>query len=231
MIRVNFIFFFMLSLIGFIKVGLALDIYNPPCVILYSAKVLVNPSTTDVVYNYSKSKDELSKISARQYKSVNTRYVNRYSGSSSKVNIDIGTKFTGFLYDNKDVCMWVDTVTVNLVISPTVFIAKDYPPGSCTFNAIMDQEKKHNINERKMVNNHAQSLGDALQRELIKQSAQGPLTPEARKQKEKESKAQLVAIVQTQMAQFSEKMKQIEIDERLADPDRITALCGRQPRR
>lgn len=59
-------------------------------------------------------------------------------------------------------CLWFDQVTVNLNLDPEIYIASEYRPGSCEYNAILEHEKKHLRVDQEIVNEYAQRIGSTL---------------------------------------------------------------------
>ena len=76
----------------------------------------------------------------------------------------------------KQSCIFYDTITVKLKIEPSIYIASEYPPGSCKHNAIKEHELKHINMDRQIVNKYAQIVGRAIKAEIDSRSLYGPIS-------------------------------------------------------
>jgi hypothetical protein len=107
-------------------------------------RVTVKASTDQVSYNFSKSEKDLNKFH------VDT--VNPYGGN---VITDVGGLMAGGIETRQSMrfstlthqglgqtCYWYDTVDVLVHIQPTIYIASEFPKGTCKHNAIMGHEQK-----------------------------------------------------------------------------------------
>lgn len=63
-------------------------------------------------------------------------------------------------------CIHIDKVNVRIEINPKIYIAKEYVPGTCYYNAIMDHEKKHVAVERFIVDKYIRIIGDVLKKNI-----------------------------------------------------------------
>lgn len=62
-------------------------------------------------------------------------------------------------------CVWADSVDVSVDYDPTVFIARDYPVGSCRYNAIADHERRHVSTDIITIQEYNEPLRANIQRE------------------------------------------------------------------
>ena len=72
-------------------------------------------------------------------------------------------------------CIFYDSINVQLKIEPSIYIASEYPPGSCKHNAIKEHELKHINMDRMIVNKYAQIVGQAIKAEIDGRSIYGPI--------------------------------------------------------
>ncbi len=76
----------------------------------------------------------------------------------------------------KQSCLFYDSVKVQLKIEPSIYIAREYPPGSCKHNAIKEHELKHINTDRMIVNKYANLIGKAIKAEIDARSLYGPVS-------------------------------------------------------
>jgi hypothetical protein len=59
-------------------------------------------------------------------------------------------------------CVWYDTITVEIKIDPTIVIAKEVNADPCMRKAVLNHELKHVRVDREIVNRYAKSMGKKL---------------------------------------------------------------------
>ncbi len=63
-------------------------------------------------------------------------------------------------------CIHIDKVNVRIEINPKIYIAREYVPGTCYYNAIMEHEKKHVAVERFIVDKYTRVIGEVLKKNI-----------------------------------------------------------------
>lgn len=68
-------------------------------------------------------------------------------------------------------CLWFERVDVTVVLKPTIFVAREYPQGSCRFKAIWDHELKHVAVDKALLDKYRgvydRSIRDAVRAHVV----------------------------------------------------------------
>lgn len=125
---------------------------------------------------------------------------------SGKINYKSGIEITGIRYAaNRTTCLWINKVSIDIVIDPTIFIASENPKGTCKFVAIVEHESKHVAIDRRTVQDHLPLIRQAAVNAVAKVGVVGPKPDEdGEKYKEK-------------MSDYVEKAMKAAVDEMYAD--------------
>lgn len=146
---------------GYLHLAAAGDI---TCQLRKSPEITVAASDTTLKINNSKSKKEL-----------NTFDIDTVSPYGNNIPSHVGGLMSGELKTTSNAsvmsesypalnatCLSINKITVKINIDPTIYIAKEYKPGTCMYNAIMGHERKHVQTDRMIVNKYIKLIGDAL---------------------------------------------------------------------
>lgn len=71
-------------------------------------------------------------------------------------------------------CMYYDSVEIRINLSPVIYIAKEFPKGSCAYKAVLEHEKKHARVDRFIANKYAQRIGHDVRSAVNEMGAAGP---------------------------------------------------------
>lgn len=127
-------------------------------------KINVLPSKSKVRYDFTKTKPELNQIdvdTVSPYGPNHRTYVSGLMSGSIKVENQVG--FMQEDYEQLGVgCIYLRTIDITIHIEPTVFIAREYPPGSCMHNAVLEHEHKHVREDQLIVNKYSNLVGKAM---------------------------------------------------------------------
>ena len=145
------------------------------CSVPKAPTIRVLPRTADIKYDYSKTSAQLT---SRGSDTVNPYAANldtttgglRSDAPQIKSNIRMGTESYPTL---KVGCMWYDSVTVEIDLAPTIYIAKEYQKEPCK-SAIVGHEIKHVSVDREVMNKYAAEIGKAIQTAVNQAGAMGP---------------------------------------------------------
>jgi hypothetical protein len=123
---------------------------------------------------YSKSSDDLKKF---QIDTVNP-YGNEVStkiGGLTRGQINVNQRVTiGGAQRGAETCFWYETVKVIVQMDPTVYIAKEYPFGTCAHKAIREHENKHVKVDYNMIVRYRAVYEKALKKTLLDNWIHGP---------------------------------------------------------
>lgn len=127
-------------------------------------KISVIPSNSLIKYDFTKTKAQLNNVDVDTVSPYGPRHKTSVSGLMSGA---IATKsemsFTQEVYEYQGVgCTYIKSMDVTLHIDPTIFIASEFPKGTCMHTAIMQHELKHVREDQLIINKYANTLGREL---------------------------------------------------------------------
>ena len=133
----------------------------------------VLPSKSVVKYDFTKTKPELNSVDVDTVSPYGPNHKTYVSGlMSGAIQVNHQVSFIHEKYDQLGQgCIYLKDVDVKIHIDPTIFVAKEYPKGSCMHNAVLTHERKHVREDQLIVNKYSNIIGQALQR-LVE--SQGP---------------------------------------------------------
>lgn len=204
------------------------------CQMTKAPVVNIRASTDKISYNFTTSE-----------KSLNGFDVDTINPYGKNVITDVGGLMKGGIETSqsmrfstltnprlREVCYWYDTVDVNIHINPTIYIASEFPQGSCMHNAIMEHEQKHVTVDREMVNKYAQLIGNAIKAETDRQPIYGPVPLAQEKAIEAAIKSKMQSIVTNLIAQMDQERKtRQQVVDNLSEYQRVNALCPDQKKK
>ncbi|OFW88119.1 MAG: hypothetical protein A3B66_05190 [Alphaproteobacteria bacterium RIFCSPHIGHO2_02_FULL_46_13] len=190
----------------------------------------IKTSTDQISYNFS--------LSEKQLNSFETSTVSPYA---SNIITDVGGLMKGGIETQQrmsfqtmtnqrtqQVCFWHDTIEVMLHIKPTIFIASEFPQGTCMHNSIMGHEQKHIQVDREIVNKYAALIGQALQNDVSRYRVFGPFPASNQDAALEQVKTRMQNILRQYSNQMSaeRKARQQQVDN-LAEYERVNKSCKR----
>lgn len=134
------------------------------CYLKKPPKISVIPSNSLIKYDFTQTKDQLNKVDVDTVSPYGPRHKTSVSGlMSGAISIKSQIAFTQEIYENQGVaCTYIQSMDITLHIDPTIFIASEYPKGTCMHNAIMQHELKHVREDQLIINKYANILGREL---------------------------------------------------------------------
>lgn len=129
-------------------------------------------------------------------------------------------------------CLYVSQINIDITLDPTIYIAREYPPGSCHYNAVLEHEQKHSKVDRYIVNKYSNIIIKALHNTFKTIGyAQGPVDTAQLVPVQKRMEAYIKAVIDqfSQNMNKERKMLQQQIDS-LAEYQRVDAMCPDKPR-
>jgi hypothetical protein len=131
-------------------------------------EIEVIPHASPVEFDYSQSLEDLQGIETDTIDPLAFNGISIHQGymkSSIRVqpHIKLGTR----VYQAYDaVCVWYDTITIDIEIDPTITIAREVADDDCMGEAVRNHEMKHVRALRKVVNKYADSMGREVYEQL-----------------------------------------------------------------
>lgn len=71
-------------------------------------------------------------------------------------------------------CLWYDTIDFKITMEPMIYVASEYPKGSCQYKEVMKHEQMHLATDRQVINKYMQILGKELYDAMGQQYVYGP---------------------------------------------------------
>ncbi|MFA7276908.1 MAG: hypothetical protein WC043_08905 [Pseudobdellovibrionaceae bacterium] len=191
-------------------------------------KINIKTSTNNITYNYSKSEKDLNQFTISTVNPYGDNVITdvgglMQGGIETTQNMNYGTLTNRI---SGQVCYWINSIDVLVHISPTIYIASNFPQGSCMHTAIMNHEQKHIVTDRLVVNKYAQQMGAALQQAVNTQYVFGPVPAGQQADLQKAIGAQLQAVLKTQMdAMKTERMQRQQAIDSLSEYESVQRQC------
>jgi hypothetical protein len=194
----------------------------------------IKTSTDNIRYDFTKSEDSLNKFD------IST--VNPYGDD---VITDVGGLMKGGIKTQhrisfetmtnprtREVCIWHDKIEVSLHIQPTIYIASEFPQGTCMHNAILEHEYKHITVDREIVNKYAKLIGDSVREDINRYRIFGPvpISQESATLEMVKKRIELIMTHYTNHMSAERKQRQQAVDT-VEEYNRVNSMCGRNKKR
>jgi hypothetical protein len=143
------------------------------CRVTVSPKINVLPSKSRVRYDFTKSKSQLNNVDVDTISPYGPNHKTNVSGlMSGSIQVKHQVSFMHETYGQLGQgCLYLKAIDVKIHIDPTVYIANEYPNGSCMHTAVLTHERKHVREDQLIVNKYSNYIGRAL---LSLVDSQGP---------------------------------------------------------
>jgi hypothetical protein len=126
-------------------------------------------------------------------------------------------------------CLYIDSIAVKVILAPVVWVADEFPQGSCMYGAVKDHEMKHVNADRVVTDRHLDKIRAALYAVSQGRVFFGPGRPDDVKAQFEAFMASVKDAMKTQTDDFyaDEQKAQHAIDT-MQEYHRISALCAQQ---
>lgn len=180
-------------------------------------KINVIPRTADVKYDYSQTLKEIQNYATDTVdpygfhgQTITQGFMKGQIGLTQKIRF-------GLVNEKGYGCVWYDTITVELDITPEIVVAKEIYYDACMRKAVVDHELKHVRVDRQVVNKYAHTMGQKLLKALKTRGfAAGPFKAE----RMSDIQAKMRTVVR-QVLELEYKKLGIEREERQRQVDTI----------
>lgn len=138
-------------------------------------EINILPETHEIQYDFSHTTEDLSAV----HSNTVSPYASGVDTTTGGLRHDAPVVQTQIKWGTQTrersgaSCIWYDTVTVKITLSPTIYIASDYQSDVCR-QAILEHEERHVQVDRDVMNRFAQRLGASLQKAVRAAGAVGP---------------------------------------------------------
>lgn len=204
-------------------------IERTPCTLRKSPTISVLPTKSNIRYDFTKSKAELNNFD-----------IDTISPYGPGAHTDVGGLMEGeiqvsqkisFMFEeyrnSGQACVHYDKIDVKIHIDPTIYVASDFPPGSCEHNAVLGHERKHIKMDRLIVNKYAKRIGREIYRQISRAGfSYGPVNSSSVKSLQKQMQDNVSNIVKAETDRMNEerRRRQQGIDN-LAEYERVRNAC------
>lgn len=201
---------------------------EPQCPVQKSARVDVRWRTNPVKYDFTRP---ISRLNAAE--------LDTHSPYGAGADTEVGGLMSGNIrYESniqvssirfsagRTTCLWVDKVLVDIIIDPIVYVASEFPQGTCRHNAILEHEHKHVALDRAIVRDHLEGIRQATATAVQQVGVVGP-KPDGQAESYKKRMSEHIhgAIRGSTEVMFSDRVKrQLALDNR-QEYDRVSAQC------
>lgn len=192
--------------------------------------IKIDPAQSPIKYDFTKTIDQIGQIGEGAYSPYGAEHQTFTMGLTvGRQQIEYNIRTFAEVYDELDrACVHIRNITVKMNYNPTVYVATEYPKGSCEFNAVLEHELEHVKITQKALNKYAKKLGKHLQESFRRGHSFGPFkgasTEKAKEMLIKKIEA-LTLKINNEMYAEDEK-HQNRFDDH--DKGKITAVCDKK---
>lgn len=160
-------------------------------------RIQVKTSTDQVDWVYTKSERDLNGFKIDTVNPYGKNVITDVGGlMQGGIELKESMRFNTLTHNRlKQICYWYDSIVISLHIRPTIFIASEFPQGTCKHDAIKAHEMKHISTDREIVNKYAKLIGEGVKKEMDRQSIYGPYNESRKAEIEAFMKARLENIL------------------------------------
>lgn len=148
------------------------------CTVPRAPVVTILPTTDPVRYDNANSIEALSHMKTNTISPYGKHVEQLMFGlHSGQIRISAKTRLGTQVYGDGPGalgCMYYDSIEIRINLSPVIYIVKEFPPGSCAYEAVAEHEKKHARVDRWIANKYAKRIGAAVQDAVNEAGALGP---------------------------------------------------------
>lgn len=129
-------------------------------------------------------------------------------------------------------CLYVNKVEITITLDSTIYIASEYPKGTCHYNAVLEHEKTHVAVDRELVNKYSNIIVKAVNNTLKTVGyAQGPFPANQMPEVQKKIDAYLSQIIGAYGKNFAaERNKRQGQVDTISEYNRVHAVCENWPK-
>jgi hypothetical protein len=206
---------------------------KPWCVTTTPPSINIHTSTDQISYDFTKSEKDLDKFSVTTVNPYGDSVITDVGGLMHG-GIQTQQKMTYGTITNprtREICYWHNEMDIYIHIKPTIYIANNFPRGSCMHNAILAHEHKHVIVDREIVNKYATLIGNAVKDDITRYRIYGPVPLSQKSVVEEQLKQRMQIILKSYTDRMSteRKARQQQVDN-LSEYERVNHLCPKQKR-
>ncbi|MCB1537988.1 MAG: hypothetical protein H6865_05380 [Rhodospirillales bacterium] len=193
-----------------------------------SAQVDVHWRSEPIKYDISQSEAELAAHHIDTKNPYGVHVATDVGGlMSGKISFQSSTEISSVRFPAQSLtCLWINRVSVDIVMDPTIQIASEHPKGTCEYVAILEHESKHVAIDRGVIEAYLDTIRAAAAQAVQKVGMVGPKPSETGE----DFKTKMSKYVEGQIKAAMDQMyaarvaRQQALDSK-AEYDRIAAQC------
>lgn len=152
-----------------------------PCTLPKPVQIIVTPKTADLIYDTSRTMADLQKQQTDTIDPYGFHGISVTQGFMEG-QIEMRPEVTLDYYPlagGQVACLFYDTITITISITPKITLAKEVDRDSCMRKAVTEHEMKHVMTDRHIVNRYSRLMGEKLNAALAERGfTAGPLRSE-----------------------------------------------------
>ena len=197
------------------------------CSLPAAPRVLVDPVTEEIVYDYSKDSAALGLIHSDTVSPYGPG-VDLTTGGLREdhptTSIEVKWKIHEFPSLGLT-CLYYDEIKVTVTLRPKIYVAKDYNHGACR-KAIIAHERRHVKVDRAVMNRYAQSIGESVKKTVDSAGAFGPFTASALPAAQENLVSRVQEAIEAVKVDMEAEMADLQskVDSR-EEYDRVSRIC------
>lgn len=198
------------------------------CPAAKNADIQVSWRTERVKYDFTRS---IAQLEARTVSSANPYGVDTTTDvgglMSGAIKVRSNIQVSTLTYPKqKRACLWVDTIKVEVVIDPTVFVASEFPRGTCKHGAILEHETQHVAIDRAVVQSYIEPIKSRMAHAATSVGVVGPKPEDALKTFQQKINAYVEAELKAVTDKmYKERISKQQAHDSRAEYDRVAAQC------
>ncbi len=194
-----------------------------------SPRIQIIPDAGQIKTDFTRSKYDLDEMSGDRHNPYG-QYSLTDVGGLMEASIRVETDASFMLELNQQTgqtCAWFDSVNLRIKIDPTIFVAYEYPKGSCLHESIYWHEIKHVNTDRAVVNKYLPKFEHAVNNFIDQYGVQGPVTKAQADQLQDRMMDQLTSRINriSKAMEDERHQRQRALDTR-AEYDRVMGECN-----
>ena len=194
-------------------------------------EVEVAAHQADPTFSYNASSQDLTRRGSDAYTPPGAEGPSWHKGGLTEARTAFQQKmnYTVEKFPNGLTCIYVDKIVLQVTSTPTVWVANDFPQGSCMYNAVREHEMKHVHAEQSVLTTHIGRLKTALENVSRYRTVFGPGSEADVRARYDAYQQQVNTVVNDEFTvyRYDEGKAQQAIDT-LQEYQRISHLCPEQ---
>jgi len=139
-------------------------------------RVVLDRQEDPVRFDFGRNRADLNQMGARilaASRAGSTAYVGGLTNGVIASNMS--TQLQTLTSSDGVACIWVGQINITLRYQPTVYISREFVPGSCYHTAVINHEAKHVATDQALLADFGPQLQQGIQAEVAQIGLRGPM--------------------------------------------------------